>query len=269
MKKIIIRIFRWIGYELVKVKMVSESDKQLFKEKCRNIINKISPEFKIIQGPYKEMQYPHIEITESALVPKIAGSYESQLHNIVEKIIDTSYSDIIDVGCAEGYYAVGFAKRMPKTTVHAFDINKKDVDFCKKMASLNNVSNITLNHYCSPNTLIDFKHQGKLLVFCDAEGYELELFTEEVISSMEKTDFLIELHDILNPQISTVLIERFSASHYIQIVNNRQTDLTKFFNQLNKLTDIEKQFAVLEHRGGYNQNCFMEWMYCVAITNIN
>jgi len=269
MKKIIIKFFRLLGYELVKVKQVSESDKQSFKEKCRYIINKISPEFKIIQGPFKGMQYPHIEITESALVPKITGSYESQLHGIVEEVIATNYSDIIDVGCAEGYYAVGFAKRMPQTTIHAFDINKKDLEFCKNMAALNNVSNLTYNDFCSPSTLIKFQHQGKLLVFCDAEGYEFELFTQEVISSMKNTDFLIELHDILNPQISTVLIERFSSTHQIQIVNNRQADVTQFFNQLSNLEEPEKHFAVLEHRGGYNQNCFMEWAYCVAISNTN
>lgn len=131
MKKIIIKFFRLLGYELVKAKQVSESDKQSFKEKCRYIINKISPGFKIIQGPFKGMQYPHIDITESALVPKIAGAYESHLHSIVEKVIATNYSDIIDVGCAEGYYAVGFAKRMPLTTIHAFDINKKIWSFAK------------------------------------------------------------------------------------------------------------------------------------------
>lgn len=253
-----------MGYDLVKTKIISSADKIAFKNKCKQTINKISPELIILQGPFAGLKYPHIEITESAIVPKFAGSYESQLHSIVERIVATDYSDVIDVGCAEGYYAVGLAKRMPHSVIHAFDINKKDLDFCKNMAEKNDVTNITFNDFCSPETLINFKHKGRLLVFCDAEGYELDLFTSEVIKSMKNTDFLIELHDILNPQISVLLKDRFSSTHQIEIVNNRQSDLTKFFEKLTNLSESEKHFAVLEHRGGYNQNCFMEWVFCKA-----
>jgi hypothetical protein len=45
------------------------------------------------------------------------------LHDIVETAITRRYDRVINVGCAEGYYAVGFATRMPETDVIAFDID--------------------------------------------------------------------------------------------------------------------------------------------------
>ena len=264
-KQAIIKLLGKFGYQLVKIKSVSPQEVLAHKERGLRIIQTISPDFSVLQGPFEGLKYPHIDITEATLVPKIAGSYESQLNNIVEEIIKKGYSNIIDVGCAEGYYAVGFAKRMPATTIHAYDINKKDLEFCSLMAKENGVSNIRFGSFCSPQTLLDFVSAGRTLVFCDAEGYELELFTPEVISKLRNTDILVELHDTVNPQLSTILKSRFVNTHRIEIVNNRQTDLTRFFPKLAKLNADDKLYAVMEHRGGYNENCFMEWAYLTAL----
>lgn len=264
-KRAIINLLGKFGYQLVKIKSVSPQEVLEHKERGIRIIKTISPDLKVLQGPFEGLQYPHIDITEATLVPKIAGSYESQLNSIVERIIEKGYSDIIDVGCAEGYYAVGFARRMPATTIHAFDINKKDLEFCALMATKNDVSNISFNSFCSPRTLLDFVSTGRTLVFCDAEGYELELFTPEVISKLRNTDFLIELHDTVNPQLSSILKSRFINTHCIEIVNNRETDITNFFPKLDMLDATDKLYAVTEHRGGYNENCFMEWAYLTAL----
>lgn len=264
-KKIVIALLRKFGYQLVKIKTTSPAEVLEHKERGLRIIRTISPEFKVLQGPFEGLKYPHIDITEATLVPKIAGSYESQLNLIIESIIAKGYTDIIDVGCAEGYYAVGFAKRMPAATIHAYDINQKDLDFCALMAKENGVTNVRFGNFCSPEVLMNFKPRSKALIFCDAEGYELELFTPEVISQLKDADFLIELHDTVNPSLSTIIKNRFAATHHIQMVNNRQTDVTTFFPKLTMLNAEDKQYAVTEHRGGLNENCFMEWAYLTAL----
>lgn len=264
-KRAIINLLGRFGYQLVKIKSVSPQEILEHKERGIRIIKTISPDLKVLHGPFEGLKYPHIDITEATLVPKIAGSYESQLNSIVERIIEKDYSDIIDVGCAEGYYAVGFAKRMPATTIHAYDVNKKDLEFCALMAKENSASNIRFGTFCSPQTLTDFISNGRTLVFCDAEGYELELFTPEVITKLKNTDFLIELHDTVNPQLSSILKSRFISTHRIEIVNNRQTEETSFFHKLGMLDARDKLYAVTEHRGGYNENCFMEWAYLTAL----
>ena len=58
----------------------------------------------------------------SSCVPKLIGSYEEEVHLIIEEIIRRRYSIVVNIGCAEGYYAVGFALRIPDAIVYAFDI---------------------------------------------------------------------------------------------------------------------------------------------------
>jgi len=261
---IIIKIFRRVGYQFAKLKPISFEETLQLCKRSKDIISRISPNFTILQGPFAGIRYPNLDITEAAVVPKIVGFYESQLHPFIKKIIETGYSDIINIGSAEGYYAIGFAKRMPQATIHCFEINTKDIEFCKLMAKANHVSNITYNNFCSSNTLLNFLPTGKMLVFCDCEGYELELFTPQVVGKLKNADFLIELHDISNSKISTILINRFRKTHYIEVVNNRNADLKKFFAMLNQLSKDEKSFALSEHRGGYKKNCFMEWVFMKA-----
>ena len=61
---------------------------------------------KVLNGPFEGMQYPNFESYGSASWPKLLGTYESELTNAILAKKDTDYSSIVDIGCAEGYYAV-------------------------------------------------------------------------------------------------------------------------------------------------------------------
>jgi hypothetical protein len=266
-KKIVQSVLRKTGYQLTKLApSIFENESKQKDEiiaKGKNIIKLISPELVVLNGPFKGLVYPSINITESTLVPKIVGSYEAQLHPVIEKISKTTYSDILDIGSAEGYYAIGLAKKMTNATVHCFDINENDIRFCKEMADKNNVSNLTYNNWCDPHTLMNFDFKGRSLIFCDCEGYEIELFTPEVINSLQNVDVLIELHDIANPIISAEILSRFQHSHSFEIVNNKNVDFSHLTG-LDRLTKEDREFATFEHRGGFYQNIFMEWAFLTA-----
>ena len=259
MKKLLIKLFKKFGYTLKKIEANTNEQLPII-NKGKNIIHKISPDFTVLNGPFKGMKYPSIDITELTLAPKISGSYEGHLSPVINEMICTPYENIIDVGCAEGYYAVGFAKRIPQSTVHCYDVNESDLEFCKKMADLNGVSNLTYNKFCSPDTLINFNYGKRSLIFCDCEGYELELFTSKVVTALKNTDVLVELHDVINPIISETLLKRFSSTHDVRIINNSNVDYTKL-EGLDNITPGERAFAVYEHRGGLYQNIFMEWAF--------
>jgi hypothetical protein len=47
---------------------------------------------------------------------------------------------VIDVGCAEGYYAVGMARRMPATRVLAFDLDLNTQRVCTELIAKNKVT---------------------------------------------------------------------------------------------------------------------------------
>ena len=55
------------------------------------------------------------------LPAKLIGCYEQELHPGIERLLGSSPSTIVNVGAAEGYYAVGLAMRAPGSRVHAFE----------------------------------------------------------------------------------------------------------------------------------------------------
>ena len=65
---------------------------------------------KITGGPFKGMDYV-TAATEGPLIPRLLGTYESELHPYLAKLAGGGIDYcVIDVGCAEGYYAVGPAR---------------------------------------------------------------------------------------------------------------------------------------------------------------
>ena len=72
-----------------------------------NFINSIGTN--IINGPFKGMKYIS-ESVGSCHMPKILGIYENEIYPILLNFL--SNSDLfVDIGAAEGYYAVGCAKK--------------------------------------------------------------------------------------------------------------------------------------------------------------
>jgi methylase of polypeptide subunit release factors len=85
----------------------------------------------------------------SALLPKLPGSYESEVHAALEMLLKQDYSTIVDIGCAEGYYAVGLALRLPNARICALDTDSRARDSCAEMARLNCVDGrIQIGSFC-------------------------------------------------------------------------------------------------------------------------
>lgn len=221
---------------------------------------------KVLRGPFKGLQYPNTRYVNSDLAPKILGSYESELYPAIEEMCTRKYSDIIDVGSAEGYYAVGLAMRLPGAKVHAFDIEEDAIAMCKEMARLNNVySQFTFNSFCSSETLANFPFKGRGLVICDCEGYEYDLFNEKCLSNLKNCDLLIELHDLYNPKISPHIKSLFASTHQITIIGGQNKSKAQF-PELADFNELEQAYILSESRGGVLAFQKMEWAYLVAKT---
>ena len=87
-------------------------------------------------------------------MPKLVGSYEAELHGVIEQIVATDYQVVVDVGCAEGYYANGLARRLPSARVYAFDTDPEARHLCEAMAALNGVEKrVIVGGKCEPDDL--------------------------------------------------------------------------------------------------------------------
>src|SRR4051812_47184783 len=93
----------------------------------------------VVGGPFAGMAYID-HATEGALVPRLFGTYESELHPHFAAILAQGLDCVIDVGCAEGYYAVGLARIAPEVTVYAHDIDPRAQAECAALAARNGVA---------------------------------------------------------------------------------------------------------------------------------
>lgn len=211
-------------------------------------------------GPFRGMKYPAFASFGSAIFPKIIGSYECELHPLLEKISTKEYTTIFDVGSAEGYYAVGLALRFPGTPVYAYDVNEIANEACKEMATLNGVEQqVQVKSWCSAEIMGSFDFGARGLIVCDCEGFEKELFTKQSLENLKTCDLLIETHDFINIYISDYLKDLFSNTHHITSVLSLD-DIVKArnyqFPELASLPLEQKKEIVAEKRPA-----IMEWLY--------
>lgn len=205
-----------------------------------------SLDWRVASGPFAGMKYIGAA-AGSRLVPKLLGSYESELHDWVEQAIAKNFRQVIVVGCAEGYYAVGLARRMPKANVIAFDLDSRAQDLCKQMAKLNDVGDrVDVRGGATPENLGQIDLTDTFIV-CDCEGYENELLDPQKIPHLANVTMLVELHDCFFPGTTDRLKERFSQTHSIAMRDMQPRDAGQY-PVLKQLKPADRAVAVDEDR---------------------
>lgn len=156
--------------------------------------------------------------TGSAYIPKLLGIYESELADEVESICRRKPTLIVDIGAAEGYYAVGLAVRNPQAKVIAFEMEPKGQTALREMCALNQVADrVEVRGKCEPSDLLAaLKNAAAPVVVCDVEGYEEKLLDFQKVPLLAGACILVELHDFIIPGITEELKKRFSATHRIK-----------------------------------------------------
>lgn len=227
----------------------------------QEVIKREFPDRLVKNGPFKGMHYTNTISVCSVLLPKLIGCYERELHPVIEEAIATPPQTIIDIGCAEGYYAVGLARRCPQANVFAFDIDQSARKYCHEMASNNSVRDrLFIGSECKKSDLLAFSGMHGVII-CDCEGYEISLFDQTTASALSNFHLIIELHDCFNIEISKTLNDVFSGSHDIKIIHGIR-DIDKVFlydmDPLQKFSLKDRRTFVAEHRLEP-----MDWMHCI------
>ena len=174
-------------------------------------------DLRVLWGPFAGMRYIPFA-SGSGLLPKLLGGYERELHGAVRESLARGYDRVVNVGCGEGYYAVGYARALPEAEIEAYDIDPLARQRLRELARLNGVE-IDVGSACGHQ---DLAIQGRTLIVCDCEGYELELLDPARVPGLAGADLLVELHDFLDPTISATLAARFGGTHEIAFVDARE-----------------------------------------------
>lgn len=202
----------------------------------------------VMHGPFKGMEYV-AWASEGALAPRLLGAYEFALHPYLEAFAKADLDCVIDVGCAEGYYAVGLARLMPQVVVHAHDINANARAACAALAAKNGVSErVIVGGVFAPADFQAFAGRACLVVV-DIEGAEDDLLDPAVSPALKAMSLIVETHDLFRPGVKQRLIERFSASHEITVVE-QQANPTALPDWLKDLSHMDQLLAVWEWRSG-------------------
>lgn len=218
----------------------------------------------VLTGPFKDLQY-YDRIVWGPITPKWLGTYESELHEVIQNIIERNYIRIMDVGAAEGYYSVGFAYKCPDTEVISYDVSPLARRRQKQLRELNDVRNLKIQGFCKHKVLSEKAGKGTL-IFCDIEGGELDLLDPKASESLKSSDILVEIHcagNFSTEEVSSLLKERFHSTHKISslISSNRTPQSVPREVIPNSISEEVLQEAMNEYR-----NNGQEWLWMEAQT---
>lgn len=201
---------------------------------------------RILGGPFAGMEYV-AAATEGALIPRLLGTYESELHPHLRAIAEAGLDCVVDVGCAEGYYAVGLARMMPQVTVYAYDIDEKARLACADLAAKNGVAErVLIGGAFAPDGFEAFAGR-RVLVMVDAEGAEVDILQPALSPALAGMNVIVETHDLYRAGAMATMLERFTPTHDIVRVDQglKTFDMPPW---LHALPHLDQLLAVWEWR---------------------
>ena len=210
------------------------------------------------KGPFQGMKY--INDCGTNVLPKVIGWYESELHEIVGDCLTRKYSSLINIGCAEGFYSVGFAYKNPNLSVHALDIDSDSIKRCQELAALNSVSDRLHTYKESSLRLLSTILDSNSLILCDVEGAEIEYLQPKLLPKLSSCDVLVELHEWKHEKLADIILSRMSETHNFTFINQTEKSVHDWtiLEQLNGISDSSKAFILQGLRDPQQRWLFLE-----------
>jgi hypothetical protein len=182
-------------------------------------------------GPFAGLQYP--DTSPHSLVPKLLGIYERELHAAVETAIRAQPDTIVDVGAADGYYAIGLARRCPGARSIVFEADDDQRALLGRVAAANG-ARAEIRGAATPAALRAVATGGETagggaadrlgetaggaLLVMDCEGCERALLEPREIAWLGEATIIVELHDVFDPGVSDAVLARFAGTHDVEII---------------------------------------------------
>lgn len=234
------RVLRPMGVQLVRIPP--------------NLKRLIDGETLVVQeGPFKGMLLNSKRTSWGNDALRMAlGFYEEELSDSIEDGVKFQPSQVVNLGSADGFYAVGFARRL-SSEVLAIDINPDSRKSLEVNVDINNLEKQRVRFFCSldaaePHLL------ARGLWFVDVEGAEEWLLNPRRLPVLRDSFIIVEVHEFLVPNLREVLQDRFVQTHSIEVVSSsgRNPNRSSF---LRDASDNVKWSLISEERPGA-----MEWL---------
>ena len=209
-----------------------------------NFINSIGTN--IINGPFKGMKYIS-ESVGSCHMPKILGIYENEIYPILLNFL--SNSDLfVDIGAAEGYYAVGSAIKYPNLNVIAFEMDKTGRQYISNLKKRNNVDNVEIRKKFSDVDFFSIQKSAynRITYLIDIEGEEINIFSK-YHNHFNNSYFIIEIHDRVSNKIESYLKRFYSNTHNTYIIPIKDKSISDLPIKIPTLLKLFKNKLIYKH----------------------
>jgi hypothetical protein len=205
----------------------------------------------VLAGPFAGMRYPRFAVGRAELlVAQLLGAYEQELHPAIRNVLAAEFDTIVDIGASDGFYAVGFALKSPKSRVIAYEMNPFPARVCRALMHENAVeSRVALRGQCRPENLDDLP-SGSLFLLCDAEGGERELLDPQRAPRLREASAIVELHEFIAPGVGDEIERRFGKTHEVNVVASgpRYTADYPALMAVDGVSYMDRELAVSEFR---------------------
>ena len=215
-------------------------------------------------GPFKGMFISNVTHWNNFdILPKLLGTYERHIQEELIKIVNENQKKIIfiDIGAADGFYAVAISMQKNVFKTIAFEINPKSKEILELNAKINKVKKNKIKILCEgkkETILKELDHSENYVILIDIEGGEYDLLDNRFLEQLSKLNvtIIIELHEFTDGQKlkCNKLIEmssKFFNIKYLKPLNIRDNE----FDILNLYPDDLRYIAFSEQRP-----CKMRWI---------
>ncbi len=199
----------------------------------------------IAAGPFAGMRLDY-ELFPVHASPKFLGTYEQELHSVIERAIQLNPTYVLNIGCAEGFYAVGLAIRLKDAQVFAADADPKALSATMKNAELNGVSaRVHPVGIVKPRQLSRYPRAHGSLLVMDCEGAEFSLLDPATDPILIRANILVEIHSEFGDKRE--IIQRFLQTHNITEISPSVRAVSDI--RVGPIKDIDLLSAADERRG--------------------
>lgn len=215
---------------------------------------------RVLHGPFAGMEYRFHATASSQILPKFIGTYELEIASAVREIVTTKPDVVIDIGAADGFYAVGLAM-LTAGRVIAFDTDHASHSLLRANARRNGVETLmdvrgACDHAALEQALWDARRP---LVLLDCEGYEAVLLDPVRVPRLRSANILVELHEAKAPGVEEVVATRFRETHVMRVFHTRPRTLEDWPSAARSLRVSDAMFALDERRSSAQS-----WYWLVA-----
>jgi len=199
-------------------------------------------------GPFQGMHYAS-QAPDQPHVPRLLGTHDAALHPTLEAIIAEAPPLVIDIGCGEGFYAIGFALRLPRSTIWARDTNEKSRDATEALATANTVARRVKIGGALTHADFDICRAQHTLILCSLNNATDALLDPDRAKGLRRADLLITLPTSQHPTMHDTLAARFADTHLSTMI--LRTDVpTMGPAWMQGLSDLDRAIAYCEWHDG-------------------